>query len=481
MKGNALCENCREELKAYADGELPLWRRAAVRRHLSGCAPCQAELTEIERITAIMKHNPIPALSPGIREKLLTAVQPIPKNETTSAPWRLRPSLAIATSAAVVVVSFFTFNTLFRSAQMLPDMQESAKKAGVASQMYAQDYDEKIPQRGADVTAGEAASVATAAAPASVQNGLSSARTERFLFEQQDKAGNANPYAEAMRNGNREQRRAFLPTSQASAIELKQRFRGVVDGNGSLSTLRQQAGIEERQVHREASVGVKVDKLEDASDRVETMVKALGGYVASNNLSTDADGYKSADLVVKVPEKDFEKTLADIGKLGDIVSKNVTGEDITEQMSDATSDEQVLVDEVSKAETRLKNETMSEKRTGQKEEELRQMRIQLSRTRARLGLLRKMATLSTLNVSLTQKAKKAAAAPSQPGWLTDLRETNRAASLAFQSAVRVPVVLFIWILAFSPLWIPLIIAYRYAALKTALTKTPPEKTAEAEG
>ena len=220
--------------------------------------------------------------------------------------------------------------------------------------------------------------------------------------------------------------------------------------------------VDDRQVHREASIGVAVDTLEASSEKVEETVKAAGGYIASNNLTTDTGGYKSAQLTVRVPVKEFDTILSTIGKLGDVQSKNVTGEDITEQVSDATSDEQVLVGEVTKV-----GKQIQEKRTDQKEVELRQLRLQLARTRARLGLLRKIATLSTINVSLTEKAKKAAAVTTdEPGWLHDLRETNKAATLAFQSAVRVPIVLIVWTLAFSPIWVPLILAYRWASIKS---------------
>jgi len=95
-----------------------------------------------------------------------------------------------------------------------------------------------------------------------------------------------------------------------------------------------------------------------------------------------------------------------------------------------------------------------------------------------------MARLSTISVSLTEKAKRAAIAPApQSGFMSDLGATNKAASAAFQAAIRVPVILVIWVLAFSPLWIPLVILYRYASLKSLAQQTKtlikPEATGEA--
>jgi hypothetical protein len=224
--------------------------------------------------------------------------------------------------------------------------------------------------------------------------------------------------------------------------------------------------IDGRQVHREGSLTVAVDKLEAASDKVEQTVKASGGFVASNNLTTDGRGYKSADLVVRVPVAQFDEMLKQFASLGSVTAKNISGEDITEQVSDATQAEQVLKDAADVAERKLKQGSGTEKEIRYREVDLRRVRIELAQTQARLGLLRKMARLSTINVSLTEKAKSAARAP-QSGFLGDMSETNRLASAAFASAIRVPVILIIWVLAFSPLWVPMVLIYRYASRRSS--------------
>jgi len=127
----------------------------------------------------------------------------------------------------------------------------------------------------------------------------------------------------------------------------------------------------------------------------------------------------------------------------------------------------VLVNEVAAAQARLKKMIASEKRVGQKEQELRQLKIQLAQTRARLGLLRRMAALSAITVQITEKPRAALKKPADngSGFWVGMRDTNRAAGAAFQTAVRVPLVLVVWVLAFSPIWAPLLIAYRWAALR----------------
>ena len=171
--------------------------------------------------------------------------------------------------------------------------------------------------------------------------------------------------------------------------------------------------VSERQVHREAAIGVAVDSVEKGDNKIVELVEGMGGYVADNDLNTDAGGYKYAELTVKVPVKEFDTLLATTAQLGELRSKSVTGKDITEQVSDATSDEQVLVNETQKLNDRLKSGGLTEKRVAATEYELRNTRLQLARARARLGLLRKMSALSTIQISLVEKAKKTAA--TKPG------------------------------------------------------------------
>ncbi len=268
-----------------------------------------------------------------------------------------------------------------------------------------------------------------------------------------------------------------LSRSVGGATTVETKSRGVLANQPALEAVTSQEQssesdfapslVVERQVNRDGSVTVAVDKLEAASEKVEQTVKASGGYVASNDLSTDSSGYKSADLTVRVPVDQFDDLLKQFAALGTVTAKSVSGEDITERMSDATQAEQVLRESAEAAARKLRNNGGGEKDIRYREADLRRVRIELAQTQARLGLLRKMAKLSTITVSLTEKAKRAAQTPPPSGFLGDLTETNRMASAAFASAIRVPVVLIIWVLAFSPLWVPLALGYRYASRKNS--------------
>jgi|SRR5690242_147516 len=51
----------RERLSVYLDGELGAEERAALERHLPGCARCQAELADLRGVRALLRALPTPA------------------------------------------------------------------------------------------------------------------------------------------------------------------------------------------------------------------------------------------------------------------------------------------------------------------------------------------------------------------------------------------------------------------------------------
>jgi hypothetical protein len=421
------------DLKAYTDNELSLLRRRQVTVHLRQCAACRKEINTMSNIAKDIKTADAAApgggasgtLNPLIRQRLLDriAAEPSPTVPTskTLPLWRRKPLLVfgggVAYAAIFMVfmaVLFPTFGKSREKARQISTESFAIQSGGTVPgnlQTYAVSSD-PVSSRGIRLPA-------QASAGATVKSPLS----DRVELTLETPAGQ--------------------PSHEAAF--------GLIDG---------------RQVQREGSLTVAVGKLEAASDKVEQAVKASGGFVASNNLTTDDRGYKTADLTVRVPVARFDEMLKQFAALGSVTAKSISGEDITERVSDTTQAEQVLKDAADAAARKLKQGSGTEKEIRYREADLRRVRIELAQTQARLGLLRKMARLSTINVSLTEKAKSVSKAP-QGGFLGDMSETNRLASAAFASAIRVPVVLIIWVLAFSPLWVPLALIYRYASRRSA--------------
>jgi hypothetical protein len=212
-------------------------------------------------------------------------------------------------------------------------------------------------------------------------------------------------------------------------------------------------------VHKQASISVQVGDLESNTAAVEQMTKNVGGYIANNNLETGSGGLRRSMLTIKVPVAQFETVLAKIGKLGLIQNKQVSGEDITARVSDAEQSKKVLANQLMQQVERLKKAKEQDK--PQQRHEARLLQIQLAQARARYNVLSKLATLSTVQVQLQEKAKPKPVP--QSGFMEEINKTKISATEAFMSALRIPIIVLMWVLAYSPLWIPLLIIYRLAS------------------
>jgi hypothetical protein len=205
-----------------------------------------------------------------------------------------------------------------------------------------------------------------------------------------------------------------------------------------------------RQVHKSATITVRVADPEAGGDKIEDDVKSAGGFVTSSSLNTDPDGVKTAQMTIKVPLAQFEGTLAQIARLGSVTAKNVTGEDITEKVSDADQRQAVLQQDMDQAQEQLKQK--GAKANWELQEDARDLRIQLAQARARLKLLKSLAELSEIDVTLSQPPK--AAPPVQTGFLSDLGSSGRGALESALGCLSTLIGIVFSILAYAPLWVP---------------------------
>jgi len=459
-----------DDLKAYADGELPLPRRLAVRLHLTRCASCREEMTQMTQIAEDLRASePDAALDPTLRAKILGIAPPsvaeapgtgsagllgsesasgtaepvdgsrssvaerLPPHSSPALPVpgpRKRPALAWVLAGAALVAWFVLF-------PLFQHTREADSFGAQSLRQVAQSEAPAVPAAQRPVPASLPAPPPPPKAKQRFTGRLSNGEAGPDTFGSPiSSAGNVN-------------------ASVSDAI-------GSYPGGGGYPSGASPASptVPQRQVHKEASIGVQVPNPEATSDKVADMVKETGGFVAGNTLSTGDDGLKSAELTVKVPVVQFETFLGQVARLGNVQSKNITGEDITEKTSDADQAESVLEDDVQKSEARLK--ALGSRAKWHDEQATRDLRIQLAEARARLVLLKRMAALSTITVDLSQTPKPPAPAPVTGGFLNGLKASTHDALQSLVSSASALVAVVIWLLAYAPLWIPLLLGGRYA-------------------
>jgi len=98
------------QLSAYLDRELPPDEETAVRRHLDECARCRedlAQLTQVKAMLAGLPEHPLPeAFWPDLRRTLEREASPVAR---AARFWRIRPALALAVAAVVVLLLLVPF------------------------------------------------------------------------------------------------------------------------------------------------------------------------------------------------------------------------------------------------------------------------------------------------------------------------------------------------------------------------------------
>lgn len=98
------------------------------------------------------------------------------------------------------------------------------------------------------------------------------------------------------------------------------------------------AVVTERMIIHQASLSVNVKELDKAQSNIEQKVEQYGGYIVESTVYQEDDQTSSGRMIVRIPEKNFEKFLLDAeGEAAEVLERNVTGQDVTEQYVDLES------------------------------------------------------------------------------------------------------------------------------------------------
>ncbi|MFY0783464.1 DUF4349 domain-containing protein [Peribacillus simplex] len=107
-------------------------------------------------------------------------------------------------------------------------------------------------------------------------------------------------------------------------------------GNKEPEEVAEKEGVtDERKVIHQAQLELKVKNLEKAQIKIENKVDEYGGYVVESNVYREDEELVEGTITVRVPEARFQDFLADSeGEASEVVGRNVTGQDVTEQYVD---------------------------------------------------------------------------------------------------------------------------------------------------
>lgn len=155
---------------------------------------------------------------------------------------------------------------------------------------------------------------------------------------------------------------------------------------------------------RTGYAGIEVDSLDAAIARVRALAQRVGGFVANTSVQSGRDQLRSASLEVKIPSERFDEALAGLSPIGKVESVNVSAQDVGEEYVDIAA----RVENAHRLEARLV--TLLANRTGKLqdvlsvERELARVREEIERYEGRLRYLRTRVAMSTLTVTVHERA-----------------------------------------------------------------------------
>ena len=112
-----------------------------------------------------------------------------------------------------------------------------------------------------------------------------------------------------------------------------------VGPTGSVPTSVPDTATTGERIIKEGTVTLEVEPgaFDTAFGQVIARAQALGGHVSGSSSSTDTEGLVQGQVTVRVPVRSFEDLLTAVGEAGDIVDRNVTSQDVSEEFTDLDS------------------------------------------------------------------------------------------------------------------------------------------------
>lgn len=162
--------------------------------------------------------------------------------------------------------------------------------------------------------------------------------------------------------------------------------------------------VTKRMIICTGSMGIEVEKFDDAASKVTDIVKKNNGYISNSTSLQNSSGKKQGTLVLKVPADKYDMLVAEVGAVGKVMNQNINANDITEQYIDLEARvktqkelEQRLLKLLSEKTARLTDVV-------EVEQKLAAVRQTIESIDGKMRYLKNQSEMSTLTLSLYEPA-----------------------------------------------------------------------------
>lgn len=409
-----VCQKVRENLSLYFDKVLAVEEMKAIQEHLLNCPNCEQEYMQMQITMETLRTLPEISAPPEFRGHLMNKLR-----EMENIPAHKVPSfnriLSLVSAAAVLVFAVgITWNM---SQDQRPPELESASRAsnqlqppiGGGNQVQASGADTKealennVTEQDITPTTEESQSglknKRMFVANNEAENGLakqgknliSSRGTDLTLVQE-------GAYGTKAAKSKPETPQVATTTPEAGTTDDKD----LADKQGIM------ADSGTRMVAKAGSLSIKVTDIASAQSQIIQMVEQSGGYVENATLGIeeaarkiDSQAQSGPRIIVRVPVEAFSQVFELVQSCGEVVIRDLSGQDITAQHQTTTE----RIAKLQAEENRLLVSLEQTKDVGQKAvlaTTLQDVRQKLEASRGELRRIIDSAQMSTINIVLVK-------------------------------------------------------------------------------
>jgi len=191
----------------------------------------------------------------------------------------------------------------------------------------------------------------------------------------------------------------------------------------------------ERQVVVDKELDLEVKDVEKSYDEARSIVEKHGGFVASDEISTDAHALDTAVLTIRLPKDGFGAAIAELRELGRVIKLIGESQDVTREYFGRGAEIRSRADREQMLVEKYEKETNPRKKR-QLKDEIEQLRREMRREKEILTKLAEETHWPTLQLTLKERGGPA-------GFLSEMLERSGRA--------------LAWVGATAIIWVPLVV------------------------
>lgn len=150
-----------------------------------------------------------------------------------------------------------------------------------------------------------------------------------------------------------------------------------------------------------AYITIEVKDVTGSVDQLKNMVTAKGGYLSSSSISKGYNDRLSGTVVLRIPQAEFENTLAGVKAIGTVKSVSTQGEDVTEEYVDIQAQKTSYQNQIVQYNEIMKK-AVKVSDVIEIQQQIDQVQTNLDRLEGRLKYLNSRIDMSTITVTLQE-------------------------------------------------------------------------------